>query len=231
MFTLKKIISAFIMPLSIGLILGIIGLYFLYTKNYKKAKIFLTISFLWIVTISYQPFSNTLLEPLESKYEKLESIPEGVEYILLLGGDKIGRTYEVLRLYNMNRDLKIITSGWEGSREIPEAILNKKFLVELGIPKEKILTQSEPRDTKEEAIYTKKIVANNKFILVTAATHMDRAIKLFRKEGLNPIAAPTNFLLREKSYKSIPKGVNLLKTEISLHEYIGQLWYKLKGDI
>ena len=231
MFTIKKIISAFIMPLSIGLVLGLIGLYFLYTKSYKKAKFFLTISFIWIVVISYQPFSNMLLEPLESKYEKLESIPSDVEYLLLLGGDKIGRSYEVIRLYNMNKDLKIITSGWEGSREIPEAILNRDFLLELGIPKEKIFTQSEPRDTKEEAIYTKKIVGDKRFILVTAATHMDRAIKLFKKEGLDPIAAPTNFLHKEDSYKSIPKGINLLNTEISLHEYIGKLWHKLKGDI
>lgn len=231
MFTLKKIISAFIMPLSLGLILGIIGLYFLYTKSYKKAKLFLSLSFIWIIVISYQPFSNILLEPLESKYEKLESIPDDVEYVLLLGGDKIGRTYEVLRLYNMNKNLKIITSGWEGNRETPEAIRNKEFLIELGIPKEKIITQSKPRDTKEEAVYTKKIVGNNRFILVTNATHMYRAISLFQKEGLNPIAAPTNFLQEEDVYKSIPRGGNLQLTEISLHEYIGTLWYKLKGDI
>lgn len=232
MFTLKKIISAFIMPLSIGLILGLIGLYFLYSKSYKKAKLFLTLSFIWIILISYQPFSNTLLEPLESKYQKLEIIPKDVEYILLLGGDKIGRTYEVLRLYNMNKDLKIITSGYGGlGGGTPEAITNKEFLIELGIPKEKIQTQSEPRDTKEEAVYTKKIVGENRFILVTNATHMNRALSLFKKEGLNPIPAATNFLLNEDNYNSIPRAGNLEKTEVSLHEHIGTLWYKLKGDI
>lgn len=231
MFTIKKLISAFLMPLSIGLVLALIGLYFLYTKSYKKAKIFLTISFLWIVCITYQPFSNILLEPLESKYKKLEYIPEDVKYVLLLGGDKIGRTYEVLRLYHMKKDITIITSGYEGNQKIPEAIRNKNFLVELGIPKDKIITQAKPRDTKEEAIYTKKIVKNNRFILVTNATHMDRAIKLFKKEGLNPIAAPTNFLYEKDKKILIPTGENLRNTEISLHEYIGMLWYKLKGEI
>ncbi len=231
MFTLKKVISAFIMPLSIGLILGLIGLYFLYSKSYKKAKIFLTLSFIWIITISYQPFSNTLLEPLESKYEKLQNIPENVEYVLLLGGDMIGRSYEVLRLYNMNKDLKIITSGWKGSEETSHAILTRDFLVELGIPKKSILTQSEPRDTREEAIYVKQFVGTDSFILVTNATHMHRAMNLFKKEGLNPIAAPTNFLQKEDKYRSIPIAKSLQNTEISLHEYIGTIWHKLKGDI
>lgn len=231
MFTIKKIISVFLMPLSIGLFLALIGLYFLYTKSYKKAKIFLTISFLWIVTISYQPFPNMLLEPLETKYEKLENIPEDVEFILLLGGDRKARVYEVLRLYNMKKDMKIISSGYEAGKKIPEAIRNKNFLIELGVPKESILTQSKPKDTKEEALYTKKIVNDKKFILVTSASHMDRAIKLFKKEGLNPIPAPTNFLYKNYSYDAIPNGASIQKTEMALHEYIGKLWYKLKGDI
>lgn len=230
MFTIKKIISVFLMPLSIGLLLGVIGLYFLFTKSYKKAKIFLSISFIWIIVVSYQPFSNLLLEPLETKYEKLESIPKDVKYLLLLGGDKIGRTYEVLRLYNMKKGLTIITSGYEGKQVVPEAIRNRDFLIELGIPKEKILTLSEPKDTKEESIHTKKLLGDKRFILVTSATHMDRAMRLFKKEGLNPIAAPTDFL-KEDYVSLVPSGKNLKNTEISLHEYIGKLWYKIKGDI
>ncbi len=231
MFILKKIVSAFIMPLSIGLILGLIGLYFLYRKSYSKAKLFLTFSLIWIIIVSYQPFSNMLIEPLESKYQKLESIPQDVKYILLLGGDARGRTYEVLRLYYKIPNVKIITSGYEGRANIPEAIKNKEFLVELGIPKNRIITQVKPRDTKEEAVYTKKLVGEDKFILVTSATHMDRAMKLFKKEGLKPIAAPTDHKLRDYYFISTPSGNDLQKTEISWHEYIGTLWYKLKGNI
>lgn len=231
MFIIKKIVSAFIMPLSIGLLLGLIGLYFLYRKSYSKAKLFLTISFIWIIIVSYQPFSNMLIEPLETKYQKLETIPHDVKYILLLGGDTRGRAYEVLRLYYKIPNVKIITSGYEGRENIPEAIQNKEFLIELGIPKNRIITQAKPRDTKEEAIYTKKLVKGDKFILVTSATHMDRAMKLFKKEGLEPIAAPTDNKLRDYYFISTPSANSLKKTEISWHEYIGTLWYKLKGDI
>ena len=64
----------------------------------------------------------------------------------------------------------------------------------MGVSKYNILMQEEPRDTEEEALYVKRIVKNKPFILVTAAYHMPRAMELFKKEGLSPIAAPTNFL-------------------------------------
>ena len=39
-------------------------------------------------------------------------------------------------------------------------------------------------DTKEEAIEAKKIVGNQKLILVTTASHMKRAVMLFEKEDM-----------------------------------------------
>ena len=219
------------MPLSLGLFLGMIGLFFLFRKSYTKAKVFLSLSFIWIIMIAYNPFANFLSEPLESKYAKLEQIPKEVEYILLLGGDFQARAYEVLRLYNKRKDLKIITSGYEGSFDTSAAILNKKFLVELGIPKNVIIPQSQPRDTKEEVMYTQKIVGDKSFILVTSASHMDRAFKLFKKAGLNPIAAPADLKKYRYSFLSRPSGVNMAQSEKLWHEYIGLIWYKLKGDI
>ena len=95
-FTLKKILSAVLMPLSLGLILFLFGLWFLYTKSYKKAKFYLTVSFLWIFVISYAPFANSVLSPLESTYQKVEHNVSS-KYILLLGGDFKSRAYEADR--------------------------------------------------------------------------------------------------------------------------------------
>lgn len=47
MFLLKKIIAAFLMPVPIGLFLLLLSLVFLLKNSYKKAKIFLFLSFLW----------------------------------------------------------------------------------------------------------------------------------------------------------------------------------------
>lgn len=226
-FILKKILSAFLMPLSVGLILFLIGLFYLYSKNHKKAKLYLSISFLWIFIIAYSPFSNKILQPLESIYPKIGN-NISAKYILLLGGHFEGRAYEVLRLYNLIEGSKIITSGYPGGALHSEALKNANRLIELGIPKDDIFMQDEPKDTQEEAQSIKKIVGNEPFIMVTSAAHMPRAMTLFKKEGLNPMAAPANFLVKKHDSMSLPNGSNLIKTEIAFHEYIGSIWNKLK---
>ena len=225
-FTIKKIISAIVMPLPIGLILGAIGLWYLYTAELKKAKIFLTISLLWITTISYTPFTNSLLKPLENSYEKLKNIPENTKYILLLGGNKENRGWEALRLYHKIPNAKIITSGYPPfGGKIPSAVSTAIFLQKVGVKKSDIIMQTKPKTTEEEAIEIKNRLGDESFILVTSAYHMPRAIRLFKKYGLNPIPAPTDFKI--KSYDSplsIPKGKNLLQTDLAWHEHLGMLW-------
>lgn len=231
-FIIKKIISAMIMPLSLGLLLAVIGLFFLYKNQIKKAKFFLTFSFLWIFLIGYMPFSNLLIKPLETTYHKLKTLPSGVKYIVLLGGDMENRGWEVLELYHKMPNAKIITSGYKGDFKIPEAIRTAKILSKIGIPADKIIINSKPKDTKEEAIKIKQLLGKTPFILVTSAYHMPRAIALFQKEGLNPIAAPTDFKIKyNNKFLSVPKSENLQKTEIAFHEYIGILWEKLRGQI
>lgn len=218
------------MPLSIGFVLFIIGLFYLYTHSYKKAKFYLSISFIWVFLIAYAPFSNMLLEPLESQYPKIDLEKQQAKYILLLGGYFNDRGYEAIRLHHKINDSKIITSGYPGSyKTISEAEVNANKLIELGIKKENILMQSEPRDTQEEARHIKKIVGNENFILVTSAYHMPRAMRAFKQEGLDPIPAPANFFVKSKaSLISLPSGGNIRKTEIAQHEYLGMLWYKVK---
>jgi len=231
-FTLKKVISGFLMPLSIGLIFALIGLYYLYKNSYKKAKIFLTFSIVWIVIVSYSPISNLLLIPLETKYSKLENIPKDVKHILLLGADIQNRGWEALRLYHKIPNSKIITSGYKGDKNIPEAIRTANILIELGIPKKDIILHPKPKDTKEEAIKIKEVLKDTPFILVTSHYHMPRAIALFNKEGLYPIPAPTNELREDYlNFLSMPSGDYLNNTEIALHEYIGLLWSKLRNQI
>ena len=105
-FTLKKIISAAIMPLSITLFILFLGLLFLNDNNIKKAKLFIATGFISLIIIAYQPFTNLLFDPLEKEYSTLTEIPSGVTHILLLGGDVNNRGWEALRLYHKIENAK-----------------------------------------------------------------------------------------------------------------------------
>jgi uncharacterized SAM-binding protein YcdF (DUF218 family) len=228
-FYLKKIISAFIMPLPIGLLLLTIALFYFYKKDEKKIKIFFLSGIIWIAIVSHAFFANLLLSPLENKYEKLKTIPNDVKHIVFLGGDRIGRGWEVLRLYNMIDEATIITTGYAGRGKIPQAIESANLLKESGIESHNILSFVEPKDTKEEAKLIKKLLKGKTFVLVTAAYHMPRTMMIFQNEGLNPIAAPTNYLIKDSDkIISLPNAYQLNKTRIAWHEYLGILWLKIR---
>ena len=230
-FILKKTISIFILPLSIVLLILIIGLVLLYIDKIKLSKRILTLGFVVLILFSYNPITNTLANNLEKEYSKLKVVPKDVKHILLLGGSFEQRAWELLRIYNENKHLKIITSGYEGGNLIPEAERSANILEQLGVPKENIIRHVKPKDTKEEAIKIKELLGDKPFILVTAGYHMPRAMALFKKEGTNPIAAPSHFIGRKVDFFSIPNVGNLYKTQIVIHEYVGLLWAKLRGQI
>lgn len=232
------------MPISIGLIGLFIGLLFLYNQNYKRAKIFLTLSFLWIAIIGYSPFSNYLIQPLENQYKSYLKVDSTIKYVLVLGSAHVSnkempklshlsktalmRLSEGIRIYRQLDNGKLILSGYEGDDKIQHALVLKDVAISLGVPKEDIITQEEAKDTAEEATYAKKIVENERFILVTSASHMPRAMKIFESAWLNPIPAPTDFMSKEDGdYSRVPAAKEITKTEKAMHEYIGTLWHEI----
>lgn len=232
------------MPISIGLLGFLFGLFYLLNENYKKAKVFLTLSFLWLILIAYSPFSNALIQPLENQYKSYLNINKELKYVLVLGSGHVSneqmsensqlsktalsRLNEGIRVYKQLKNAKLILSGYEGSDEVPHASVLKAVAINLGVSEDNILTQEEAKDTQEEALYAKKTIGKDNFVLVTSASHMPRAMKIFQTSGLNPLAAPTDFLSKTNgTYASIPRAKEIIKTEKAMHEYIGSLWHDI----
>jgi uncharacterized SAM-binding protein YcdF (DUF218 family) len=109
--------------------------------------------------------------------------------------------------------------------------MQQRLALALGVKKEKTILSPEPRDTEEEAIAAKKLLGDRPFILVTSASHMARAMKFFHKEGLDPIAAPTNHLasIQYPDYIKFFSSEALEKSRIVFHELLGLVWQKIKG--
>ena len=247
MFVFKKIVSAFLLPIPIGLFLLLLAFFYLMFNSYKKAKIFLFLGLAWFFIFSFQPFSIALLSPLENSHKALIETPK-VNYILVLGsGHKsdeslsitsqvkmvgINRVVEGIRHYKNLENAKLIVSGYSATDENSHAFMQEKLAISLGVKQEDIIRLDTPKDTKEEAIEVKKIVGDNELILVTSASHMKRSFLLFKKEGLNVIASPTNNLAYEDdSYSAYFSAKNLRNCEMAIHEYLGLLYSYLKNDI
>lgn len=246
MFVLKKSIAFFLQPMNIGIFLGIIGTFYAIRSRKEKSNMFLLLSFIWIAIIHWAPFSNSLISPLENYHPSLLNVPH-VKYIHVLGGGhssnekrsiisqdsktSLMRLSEGIRLYQAIGDAKLIVSGFGGGDIVTQAMMQKQVAVALGVNENDILMLPEPNDTRKEAIAVKKIVKDQPFIVVTSAAHMPRSIALFNKVGLNPIPAPTDFLSGEEvSFYSFSQG-GLERTTSAFHEYIGLIYYYVRGGI
>lgn len=248
-FILKKAVSMFLMPLPIGVLFIIIALILLYRQKINKAKWVLTLSILWLFAFSYSPFVNILLHSIESNHSTLHSAPKDVKYIYVLGGGhhtdeslpitsqvvetSVVRLTEGIRLYQqLQRKAKIIVSGYHGLHDTTEhAVMQQRLAVSLGLDRKDLILHLGTKDTQEEAQAGKKLLAKKPFILVTSASHMTRAVKFFKHEGLDPIPAPTNHLasLEHPNYTDIFSSEALMKSRIVFHELLGLVWQKLKG--
>ena len=246
-FFLKKTISYFVEPFGMVLALFVIGLYFLFTKSEGKAKVFLSFGFIIMFLYSYQPFSNFLVTNLENKYPKYD-YKSDVKYIHVLGNghsddlsqplsSRMGSTslmrdIEGILIHLNTENSKLIFTGFAGSLDISTAQMNTDFAMALNVKRKDIIMNDRPKDTQEEAVFIKSILTNEPFVLVTSATHMPRAMMLFKSLGLNPIPAPTNFYKEKfEGYFRLPRIDYFRKSQIAMHEYIGILWSKLKASI
>lgn len=228
-FLVKKIVSYFLMPLPIGIIFFVMGLWLLFRAHLRGAKILFSLALLWIGLVTYAPVVDGMLNILEYQYPKLTTIPKQAEYILLLGGDREQRAWEVLRLHQALPHATIITSGYSSNEPLSDARQSANLLINSGIDPHQILLQEQVKDTQEEAEALKTLIGNAPFILVTSAYHMPRAMMIFHQAGLNPIPAPTDFYPRKSDrYQAIFQAKQLEKSERALHEFLGMLWLWVK---
>ena len=239
----------FLMPLPIGVFFIILAFILLYRNRVKKAQWMLLISVIWLFLFSYPPVANTLLHSIESHTPTLHKVPENIKYIYVLGGGhhtdeslpitsqvaetSVVRLNEGIRLYHqLDNKAKIIVSGYHGLYDSTEhAVMQKKLAISLGIDENDLILYLGTRDTQEEAQAGKALLDEEPFILVTSASHMTRASKFFKHEGLYPIPSPTNHRSQTKhlNYTKIFSATALKKSHIVFHEYLGLIWQKLKG--
>ncbi len=242
-FLIKKFITFFVEPYGMVLSLFIIGLFLLFAKKVKLAKTFLSLACGILFLFAYPPFSNALVKGLEEKYPKY-NYTQSVKYIHVLGSGHntdnsqplssqisaagVKRVLEGIIIHKQIEDSKLVFTGYAGDTNVTNAKMNASLAIALGVDENNIIVYGDPRDTKEEALFTKSLLGDEPFILVTSATHMPRSMQLFEALGLNPIAAPTDFLKNEyKGLLEVPTVGTLQSSQRAVHEYLGLLWNNL----
>lgn len=247
-FFFSKILTLFLFPLPLTIIIGILTSFFLVKK--WKSRLFYMFPFLFLWFFSTNFTAGILMEPLEDAYPPIakNELPE-VENLVVLGGmvnnltrypgnaelnGSADRITESILIYKLKKAKKIIYTGGSGSlffNEVKESDLALNFLLSFDVPKEDIILETESRNTRENAIYTTNLL-NNKddpIILVTSAFHMRRSIREFENLGYKVIPYPTDYKTVSGNigiWESFtPKSGALETTTVAIKEWIGIFAY------
>jgi uncharacterized SAM-binding protein YcdF (DUF218 family) len=156
---------------------------------------------------------------LGSNYEPRNGIP----VTAALDPDGVVRLVEAVRLQRRFEASRLVLSGGPPERATSAAGY-AKLARDLGVPDTAMEQLPNSRDTREEARNVAQLMGTTRFLLVSSAYHMRRAMKLIQRAGAHPVAAPTGHLAggwRLGWGFLLPSSLALRRTELALHEYLG----------
>ena len=257
---LSKLLPLFVYPLGLACILLLVSLFFGFKRS-RWTPLPIALALIILLTASNPNLSDRLVKSLEWQYIPSNQMPEA-EAIVVLGGATRSISYPgvmvdmnehgdrllyAAKLYKEGLAPLIILSGgridWYGNQEA-EAEDMAEILQIMGIPEEAIIKEPNSLNTYQNAVYTKKVLQENdinKVILITSAFHMPRSASIFRRQQIEIIPAPTDFLITEhildkynQSLESkiigfFPNPGSLERTTKVVQEYIGMVVYRLRG--
>ncbi|OQX11078.1 MAG: hypothetical protein BWK80_45145 [Desulfobacteraceae bacterium IS3] len=245
MFLIKKIIAAFLLPMPVCLGISFLGLYFLwFTTRQELGKILVSAGLLALYLLSCGAVPHLILSPLE-KESALSSNNHAVKFVVVLGGGyvsapqlpaagqltspSLARITEGIRIFRSHPESRLVLTGKGVSKLMADVATS------LGVSEKSMIVENNSKDTDDEAENVRAIVGNEHFILVTSASHLPRALALFQKQGMNPEAAAAEYLLKGECKLSadliVPSSSGLYRSERAIHEYLGLLWARLRGQI
>ena len=205
-----------------------------------------------IFVAGLSPLANWVVLPLEQRFPAYRDDGRPVTGVIVLGGalesevadrrgqvtlneagDRLTAMADLARRYP---DARIVFTGGGSTilrDELSEAVALQRFAGSLGIAPERILFETESRTTAENASLTRRLVEpkpGERWLLVTSAWHMPRAVGCFRHAGFAVSPYPVDYRTRGPRDRSRPFSFvseGLRRLDLATKEWIGLIGYKL----
>ena len=250
-FILSKISWLFLNPANIWFLFLSLGIVLCWTKKWKLGRLIISLALFFAGFIWLSPFSKWVNVSLENRFAIPLELPDKVEGIIVLGGfanpvlsverkarimgGPAERLTEFLILSKRYPEAKLVFTGGSGSltnQELKEAHLVKEIIADLGFDTSRMLFEEHSRNTYENALFTKPLVnPEGKWILITSAFHMPRAMGCFRQTGWDVIAYPAGFMTNGnydwELNPDFTRGISALSA--GAREWLGLLAYYVMG--
>jgi len=253
-FYLAKIIWFFAQPSGLLLLLLLTGAALLLAGRHGVGRRLVVASAGLLLFGGWLPVSNWLMLPLEQRFSRAD-LAGGVDGIVVLGGGEEARIWAERAGHALNEAGERFTEAIALARRYPKAKVAftggavellttpkvgadaaRAIFADLGLTEgERLLLERKARDTWENAVLVKALAqpkAGERWLLVTSAWHMPRAIGAFRKAGFPIEPWPVDYRTASlwdalRPFEAPADGLKRFDT--ALREWIGLVVYRASG--
>ncbi len=247
-FILSKAVWAVFSPLNFILLLFLLGMFlFFFNKMRNFASLLTKISVILFVVLSIVPVGYNLQVLFDKQYPPAK-LSEQKDYagIIILGGcihsksssiygipninGSCERLLEGIKLHNKFPELPVIYTGGSGSvfnQEFKEADIAKQLMSDLGVDTNNVMFERDSRNTYENMSFSKRMagdLVSNPWILITSASHMYRAERVFCHGGWNVLPFPVDYNTHSEYDFSF-------RSPLSNFEYLNRVSKELLGIV
>jgi uncharacterized SAM-binding protein YcdF (DUF218 family) len=253
-FYASKLLGFFAIPSNLVIVIGVIGVLLLRTRFARAGWRMAVASLVLLAVLGLSPVGNALIIPLEDRFPPWDPTRGAPHGIVVLGGalspdisqarndaalnEAAERLTAVADLARRYPGARIIFSGGSAALlfdEQPEAVHVIRLLETLGIAPGRVVAEDKSRNTVENALFSKALAEpkpGERWLLVTSAYHLPRAIGVFRKAGFPVEAYPVDWRTRGAgdALRPFPTlGDGLRRTDTAMREWIGLAVYWVTG--
>jgi uncharacterized SAM-binding protein YcdF (DUF218 family) len=203
-----------------------------------------------LTILAVLPVGDWLLWPLETRFAPFKPDGAPVMGIIVLGGavsfhdapgapraqpnEAFDRVIAAARLARAFPESRVLVSGGplDPITQTAEADFVAGYLTELGVDPSRLTVERRSRNTFENAQFSRRLAgasATQRWLLVTSAFHMPRAMACFRRAGFNVAAAPVDWRRSGGRAEAWSSTSALEKVDLAVREYGGLLVYRALG--
>jgi uncharacterized SAM-binding protein YcdF (DUF218 family) len=251
LFIASKILGFFALPSNDMLMAGLVGLVLMRTKFARAGRRLVAASMMLLLAFGLLPLGKLLMAPLEERFPPWDAGRGAPDGIVVLGGaiepevaerpnsglneaaERITAIADLARRYPA---AKILFSGGNNRLALrggSEAQVAAALFESFGIPESRLILEDRSRTTAENAAFSRQLVMpkpGERWLLVTSAYHMPRAVGAFRRAGFPVEACPVDYRTPGPAglwtpFVSVTAG--LRRTDTAAREWFGLVTYWL----
>jgi uncharacterized SAM-binding protein YcdF (DUF218 family) len=251
-FYAAKLIWFLAAPSTLLTLAAALGAILLFTRFFRTGRVLVALAAAGFLLFGSSPLPRLMIRSLENRFPPGAVDPaEKVDGIIVLGGavdyrrgqmrltDSGVRMTTALALARRYLEARVVFTGGSDAvllrAPVSEAEMAQGLFRDASLPDSRVVYEGQSRNTRENALFTARLVKpqpGERWLLVTSAFHMPRAVGTFRAAGWPVVAYPVDFRSDDsvddlRPFRMVSEGLRI--TDITVREWLGLAAYRLSG--